>query len=46
LRVIQAGQITSLISIKVYPCKKEVNEMLNTIPLQKAGTDSLELKVQ
>ncbi len=46
LRVIQVGQITSLISIKVYPCKKEVNEMLNTIPLQKAGTDKLEPKVQ
>ncbi len=46
LRVIQAGQITSLISIKVYPCKKEVNEMLKTIPLQKAGTDKLEPKVQ
>ena len=46
LRVIQAGQITSLISIKVYPCKKEVNEMLKTIPLQKAGKDKLEPKVQ
>jgi len=45
-RVIQAGQITSLISVKVYPCKKEVNEMLKTIPLQKAGTDRLEPKVQ
>ena len=33
LRVIQAGQITSLISITVYPCKKEVIEMLKTIPL-------------
>jgi cytochrome c551/c552 len=39
LRVIQAAQITSLISIKVYPCKKEVIEMLKTIPLQKAGTE-------
>jgi hypothetical protein len=46
LRVIQAGQITSLISLKVYPCKKEVNEMLNSIPLQKAGIDKLEPKVQ
>lgn len=45
-RVIQAGQITSLISVKVYPCKKEVNEMLKAIPLQKAGTDKLKPKVQ
>jgi mono/diheme cytochrome c family protein len=35
-RVMQDNQITSLISVKIYPCRKEVNEMLRTIPLQKA----------
>jgi cytochrome c553 len=36
LRVMQNDHIVSLISVKIHRCQKEMDEMLKTIPLQKA----------
>ena len=36
-RVMQDKHIVSLISVKINRCQKEMNEMLKTIPLRKAG---------